>query len=319
MSQIPSGSASSTHFETVFAAALEEYKKQTKNDITSHPLAAQLKTCDSPGAVLDLLQVQVQAFDKSQGANKVTNWLDPTVKVLYAFSATLGNAVGLVYPPSNAIFTGIGVLLQAAKDVRASQDALVDLFGRIDNFFRRLEKHIEVRPTAAMMDVIVKIMVEVLSILGIVTKEIRRGTMKLTFVAEKYLLKLVGRQDVEGALQRLDKLTQAEALMAAAETLAIARGIDAKVEDVDKQVHGVYERVQSIDVKVEGIDDKVQSVDSKVQGVDSKVQSVDSKVQGVDSNVQGVDHKVGSVIQGVKETGLAIQQVVDQISDLNRS
>ncbi|KAH9056474.1 hypothetical protein EDB87DRAFT_1579365 [Lactarius vividus] len=245
MSQIPSGSASSTNFETVFAAALEEYKKQTKNDITSHPLAAQLKTCDSPGAVLDLLQVQVQAFDKSQGANKVTNWLDPTVKVLYAFSATLGNAVGLVYPPSNAIFTGIGVLLQAAKDVRASQDALVDLFGRMDNFFRRLEKHIEVRPTAAMMDVIVKIMVEVLSILGIVTKEIRRGTMK------KYLLKLVGRKDVEDALQRLDKLTQAEALMAAAETLAIARGIDAKVEDVDKQVHGVYERVQSVDVKVE--------------------------------------------------------------------
>ncbi|KAI9443583.1 hypothetical protein H4582DRAFT_2054565 [Lactarius indigo] len=342
MSQIPSSSTSSTNFEAIFTAALEAYKKQTKNDITAHPLAAQLKSCDSPGAVLDLLQAQVQAFDKSQSGNKrLTNWLDPTVNVLFAFSTTLGNAVGLVYPPSNAIFAGIGVLLQAVKDVRASQDALIDLFGRMDNFFKRLEKHIEVRPTAAMTDIIVKIMVEVLSILGIVTKEIGQGTMK------KYLKKLVGRKDVEDALQRLDKLTQAEAFMAAAETLAIARGIDAKVEDVDGKVQGVDERVQSVDTKVEGINDKVQDVDSKVQdvdsrvqGVDTKVQSVDGKVQGidtkvegvdnkvqgvdsrvrtVDSNVQGVDHKIGSVIQGVKETGIAIQQVVDQVSDLNSS
>ena len=36
----------------------------------------------------------------------------------------------------------------------------------------RLEKYIKVRPTAAMTKIIVDIMVEVLSILGIVTKEI---------------------------------------------------------------------------------------------------------------------------------------------------
>ncbi|KAI9443609.1 hypothetical protein H4582DRAFT_2054584 [Lactarius indigo] len=188
MSQIPSSSTSPTDFETIFTAALEAYKKQTNNDITSHPLAAQLKSCDSPAAVLGLLQAQAQAFDRSQSANKtLTNWLDPTVRVLFAFSTTLGNAVGLVisrgyftvYPPSNAIFAGIGILLQAVKDVRASQDALVELFGHMENFFRRLEKHIEVRPTTAMTDIIVKIMVEVLSILGIVTKEIEQGATKV--------------------------------------------------------------------------------------------------------------------------------------------
>ncbi|KAI9443606.1 hypothetical protein H4582DRAFT_2126653 [Lactarius indigo] len=182
MSQLPSSSTSNTNFEAIFTAALEAYKKQTKNDITAHPLATQLTSCDSPAAVLDLLRAQLQAVDESQSANKkLTNWLDPTVNVLFAFSTTLGNAVGLVYPPSNAIFAGIGVLLQAINDVRASQDALVELFGRMDDFFKRLEKHIEVRPTAAMMDVIVKIMVEVLSILGIVTKEIGRGTMSMSF------------------------------------------------------------------------------------------------------------------------------------------
>jgi hypothetical protein len=45
----------------------------------------------------------------------------------------------------------------------------------MEYFFKRLEAYIKVRPTAAMRDIIVKIMVEVISILGIVTKEIRQG------------------------------------------------------------------------------------------------------------------------------------------------
>ncbi len=48
-------------------------------------------------------------------------------------------------------------------------------------FFKRLEQYIEVRPTAAMTDIIGKIMVEVISILGIVTKEVRRGRMSTYF------------------------------------------------------------------------------------------------------------------------------------------
>jgi archaellum component FlaC len=171
----------------------------------------------------------------------------------------------------------------------------------MEYFFKRLEAYIKVRPTAAMRDIIVKIMVEVISILGVVTKEIRQGRTSMPFAvdislnadipAEKYLKNLFGMKDVEDALQRLDNLTQEEARMAAAETLTITRGIDDKVNVVDERLEGVDERVQSVDVKVEGID-------GKVQGVDDKVQGVDDKVQGVDSKVQDVDHKVGSVIEG---------------------
>ena len=64
---------------------------------------------------------------------------------------------------------------QAARDVRSSQDTLIDIFERIENFFRRLEVYTEVPPTAEMMDMMVKIMVEILSILGLATKEIKQG------------------------------------------------------------------------------------------------------------------------------------------------
>ena len=157
----------------------------------------------------------------------------------------------------------------------------------MEYFFKRLEAYIKVRPTAAMTDIIVKIMVEVISILGIVTKETQQGRIskpfpadlspKLDPLAEKYLKRLFGMKEIEDALLRLDKLTQ-EARMAAAESLTITRGID--------------ERIQGVDMKVEGIDDRVLSVETKVKGIDDKV-------LGVDSRVRAVDHRVGSVIQGI--------------------
>ena len=52
---------------------------------------------------------------------------------------------------------------------------LIDIFVRIQSFFKRLELYTKVPPTSAMADVIVKIMIEVLSILAIATKEIKRG------------------------------------------------------------------------------------------------------------------------------------------------
>ena len=51
----------------------------------------------------------------------------------------------------------------------------MDIFERIENFFRRLEEYAEVPTTEAMKDIIVKIMVEVLGIFGIVTKEMKQG------------------------------------------------------------------------------------------------------------------------------------------------
>jgi hypothetical protein len=64
---------------------------------------------------------------------------------------------------------------QAVKDVSAAQETLIDIFERIENFFKRLETYTEVPPTAAMTDIIVKIMVEVLNVFAIATKEIRQG------------------------------------------------------------------------------------------------------------------------------------------------
>ena len=58
--------------------------------------------------------------------------------------------------------------------MRASHDALVELFERIESFFKRLGVYTKVSLTAEMAEVFVKIVAEVLSILSIATKEDKR-------------------------------------------------------------------------------------------------------------------------------------------------
>ena len=120
-------------------------------------------------------------------------------------------------------------IFQAAQDVRASQDTLMDIFERIEMFFRRLEEYTDVPPTTEMMHTIILIMVEVLSILGVATEEIGQGRTSEQFImsmsplteqcSEKYGKKLIGRTDMEDALKRLDKLTKEEARMAIVQNL----------------------------------------------------------------------------------------------------
>ena len=88
---------SSSNFQLIFDNALNVYKTRTKNDLLTHPLAEQLERCDSASRILTVLQGQVQELNQSQRRNETwTRWLDPTVKVLHAFSETLGKGVTLV-------------------------------------------------------------------------------------------------------------------------------------------------------------------------------------------------------------------------------
>jgi hypothetical protein len=97
--------------------------------------------------------------------------------------------------------------------------------------------------------------------------------------SEKYLKKLVGRTEIEDALKRLDKLTQEEARMAAAQNLKVTHAIDERVK-------GVADTVVAIDNRVAGVDDRVAGVGDQVAGVGDQVASVGDQVAGVDDRVQ---------------------------------
>ena len=126
------------NYQVIFDSALEVYEKKTGKDLTSHPLLGIFETCNSPDAVLAVLHTQILGPGKPPSSgDKFLAWLNPTINVLNAFSATVGGGVGLVslcvvqgnspgicilififeaYPPAGVIFTGIGVLLSVSTD-----------------------------------------------------------------------------------------------------------------------------------------------------------------------------------------------------------
>jgi hypothetical protein len=95
--QIAGPSRSNDNFVAIFQAALSEYETLTGKPLRTHPFATQFDSCDSPEAVSDVLRSQAQAFNKFRKADeKLMTYLDPTVHVLFTFSATLGEGIGLV-------------------------------------------------------------------------------------------------------------------------------------------------------------------------------------------------------------------------------
>jgi hypothetical protein len=66
---------------------------------------------------------------------------------------------------------------QNVKDVNASYDALLNLFESIGNFAQRLDIYTKIPLTPVMKNMVVVIMVELLSILAVATKEIKQGPL----------------------------------------------------------------------------------------------------------------------------------------------
>ena len=128
--------------------------------------------------------------------------------------------------------------------------------------------------TEAMKDIIVKIMTEMLGIFAIMTKEIKQGRTSESILddtfpiadrdsekyVKKYLKKLIGRKDIEDALNRLDRLTQEEVNMAAVQILKVAHHIKGGVEAVGMDVKGVGVEIKGVGVEVKGVGDNVNQL-----------------------------------------------------------
>jgi hypothetical protein len=107
------------------------------------------------------------------------------------------------------IFTGISSLLsvrsslivfsgyidaqirQVVLAVRAVRSTIADLFERIKNFFIRLEIYVKLPPTEEMTEIIVDIMVHVLHVLALLTKEIKQGKISELIPLIGHLFRLI--------------------------------------------------------------------------------------------------------------------------------
>jgi hypothetical protein len=84
----------------------------------------------------------------------------------------------------------------------------------------------------------------------------------------------MGKNDIEEALKRLDRLTQEEARMAAAQLLKVTNTMNSDVREIADNLIVIDDRVASVDNRVKDVGDRVKAVDDKLVAVSDGAQYI---------------------------------------------
>ena len=103
-----SGSGSHLSFSALINDALEAYNEHTGINLMAHSLTDRVVACQTSKNILNILQEQLDGLNQSRRRHEQ---LYQIVKTLHKFSAPLGEAVGMVFPPAKAIFAVVGIFL----------------------------------------------------------------------------------------------------------------------------------------------------------------------------------------------------------------
>jgi len=138
-----------------------------------------------------------------------------------------------------------------------------------------------------MINTIVKVIIEVLCILAIATREIKENCASELILAKKYVppaqhcseTYLVGKTNIEDALLRLENAILEETQMAATEALKSIHVLQGIIED----------RMSNTEGMLEGVGDMLQSFDERTKDITQKgINSVHITVQLVIFNIHNV-------------------------------
>ncbi|KAI0286232.1 hypothetical protein BC826DRAFT_1178854 [Russula brevipes] len=179
------------------------------------------------------------------------------------FSDTLGEGIGIVFSPVKTISIGIGVFHRVATDIMASYEKLVYLFERMHFFLQRLKRYTRIPLPPDMIDLLGKIMAQVLSVLAYSTHAMKQCR------AREFFRRLVGRTDVENGLQR---------------NLEITHRVDVNVKANMEFNHHVVHRVTALEGVVDDVLSNANMIREGVRNVNDNVTSMKHAMNGAQRN-----------------------------------
>jgi hypothetical protein len=93
----------SSHLQSLFDTALQDYKTKTGIVLDKHPFAEELQNCDSVESLTAVLNSQTEAFNQFRENDKILKPLKNTLSVLHKLSAA-AKFIGLVRRGSDWAF-----------------------------------------------------------------------------------------------------------------------------------------------------------------------------------------------------------------------
>ncbi|TRM56455.1 hypothetical protein BD626DRAFT_575688 [Schizophyllum amplum] len=178
--------------------AVERYERETGINLSS----SDAESHDSTDAIFEYIDQHQTTFRRfrAEGPQALRSKIKPIAAIVQTLCGTLGEAVTLSFPPGKAVFAAIFVVIQAARQVSDDFDAILDVFDAMNHHLRIVNVIAMRDMPEALREASVKLLVQILVVLGVVTKLQRTNRIKL------WLKKLGQSKEVSSALDDLGRL-----------------------------------------------------------------------------------------------------------------
>ncbi|KAL4952200.1 NACHT and TPR domain protein [Aspergillus filifer] len=217
--------ASPNQIPAIYARAIEKYQQ-----ITDQSLDVEfLKKLQDVEDLTNEIDARNKSFAEfRQKRSYIFDAMKTVLIPVQLFGDLTAGAAAMAFPPTSLVFGAVTHLMTAAKGVSASYDAIHELMEALKDFTIRLKVYGRDTISDDLSEKLSDILVTLVEVFALSTKAIRRG--RLLKFTRNFLL---GNNDaIQGAMNRLDKLTQIEGQLVGAETLTEAKRTGRVVDDV---------------------------------------------------------------------------------------
>ncbi|KAF3481931.1 NACHT and TPR domain-containing protein [Arthroderma uncinatum] len=285
----------------VYSEAIKKYEEITKKPLLD-PTLLEITSTD---ALLDKIEKENGKFDDFRATrNGLFNALECALKPIELVGHLASGAASIAFPPSSLVFGSVLYLINAAKGVSSSYNAIQDLMESLENFTVRLRiynrEHISNELSKHLSDILV-VLIEVFAL----SRKAIKGGRFLKFARNV----LIGNDDkIQGAVGRLAKLTETEQRLVGAETLTESKKTSRVVDDVATNLAATSLTVDKTSVSVSQMSLEVTDMNKKLNTLiqDATSSNEISKAEQ-DRNRQ-------DIIKGVLEPSVTAYDWYDKIN-----
>ncbi|OQO02620.1 hypothetical protein B0A48_12148 [Cryoendolithus antarcticus] len=217
---------SGSEFDRIWQEASRRYAEISGKRLEELP---RFRTADELIKNVDNQNKDYKHFrEKSHGLLAV---LSAAVKPIELVGNLAAGAASMAFPPSGMVFGAAMYLINAAKGVSASLDAIAGLLDVLKDFTVRLSMYERADLSKELREKLTQILTTVLEIFARSTKKIKDGFLTRFKTFGKNVL-LGNDTEMQGLLGKLEKLTDAEDRLVGAETLVEVKQTHKGVETI---------------------------------------------------------------------------------------
>lgn len=225
-------------FADVLKSAAKVYKDSTGETLESF-MTPPMRTVDDLERELSRRNGTFAAFRAKR--RTLFDALVVVLKPVEVAGHIVASAASDAFAPAQNIYAAVMYLVNAARNVSATYDAILELFAQLADFTPRLEAYVKHRMSPGLLRKLASILATIFEVFVLATREIRAGRIKA------YLKRLAGFESpVQSALERLNALTVGEERQVVADTYSGVSQLHSRADQIESAVSRVDQSVQSL-------------------------------------------------------------------------